>query len=89
MTEEFKILFSYNSCHYKARVVKSFSGDQMTYAVRPLSTTLVKGCGPQTLIYEKNDHFICESKLNQTMPDYIAAIVKALQGLKEQKPLRP
>lgn len=79
ISTEFKIQFSYNSRHYRARVVKSFSEGQMTYAVRPFSLTLAKGYGPQTLICEENDRYSCESQLSKTTPEYINAIVTALR----------
>lgn len=83
MASEFKIRFAYNSRYYQARVVKSLSDDQMAYAVRPLSRTLAKGYGPQTLIYKKDDHYRCESRLSKTTPEYIDAIVNALKGARE------
>lgn len=80
MTQEFSISFQYQSRPYEARVLKNAAPGRVDYAVRPHAAFLVRSYGQQTLIFKENGVFRCTSQLNRNSPDYVQALIDALQA---------
>jgi len=79
MNKEFEISFRYYSQVYLARVIKSVERNRKYYAVRPQSMILAKGYGPQVLIFKENEKFNCESIIVEKSPEYVKALIEALE----------
>jgi hypothetical protein len=79
MATEYSILFFYQHGNYAARVIRSSSGKKTMYAVRPRAISLIKGFGPQTLLFSEGGEFGCEGKISLHQPDYIRALVDAIK----------
>jgi len=83
MNNEFEIHFSYKDQFYNARVVRSPSKNQIEYAVRPFSLSLVRRFGRQTLILKKDKLYSCGSILSSAKSVYIDAIISELKQIRE------